>query len=173
MSVMEMIDCPECSKPVSDMAPTCPNCGVVIASMTAAKKKRTLGSHILTISVGVILASAILMFWALRSVTSNRAAPPSAGFAASLRQPQVLVNERIQLNEGQSEAYSFSLNSDARIQVEVNAQPKQVTVMLMNVDDFQNFRQANQKLFGGQYSYRQALSGQNVLQMDKTQVLPQ
>ena len=32
---MALIDCPECGKEISDKAPSCPNCGVVIAKDNA------------------------------------------------------------------------------------------------------------------------------------------
>jgi hypothetical protein len=69
--------------------------------------------------------------------------------------------------------YWFSLPTQARVQVQVTSQPKNVSVMLMTDTDAAEFRKASQKLFGGQYSYRQALSGQNILRMDKTEILPQ
>tara|TARA_Y100000588_G_scaffold146483_1_gene160315 strand:- start:2649 stop:3005 length:357 start_codon:yes stop_codon:yes gene_type:complete len=34
---MALIDCPECGKEISDKAPSCPNCGVVIAKDNALK----------------------------------------------------------------------------------------------------------------------------------------
>lgn len=66
---MALISCPECSKEVSDSAPSCPSCGVAIASKTESKaagaslttvqetskklKLHTLGS-VLAIVVGVV-----------------------------------------------------------------------------------------------------------------------
>jgi len=35
---MALIKCPECSKDVSDKAPTCPNCGAPIAAASVDKK---------------------------------------------------------------------------------------------------------------------------------------
>jgi hypothetical protein len=35
---MALIKCPECSKEVSDRAPTCPSCGVPIAGISAEPK---------------------------------------------------------------------------------------------------------------------------------------
>ncbi len=66
---MALINCPECSKEVSDSAPSCPNCGVAIASKAESKaaaaslttvqetskklKLHTLGS-VVAIVVGVV-----------------------------------------------------------------------------------------------------------------------
>ena len=42
---MSLINCPECNNEVSDFAPTCPNCGVPIAS---AKEARPVGTAMTT-----------------------------------------------------------------------------------------------------------------------------
>jgi hypothetical protein len=69
--------------------------------------------------------------------------------------------------------YTFRLVTDSRVRVQVAAEPKNVDVMLMTKEDQEKFRQAAGKLFGGQYTYRQALSSQQILRMDKTEVVPQ
>ena len=43
---MTLINCPECNKQVSDSAPSCPNCGVPIAS---AREIRSVGASLTTI----------------------------------------------------------------------------------------------------------------------------
>jgi hypothetical protein len=172
---MALMNCPECSKEISDKAPSCPNCGAPSSLQRPAGavtfKKQGM-SHSKTIGLGVLIGLVVLLGWMWRSALSDTAAPPSAGLLAALRQPKKLVNERTQLNEGRSIIYSFYLPTDSRVQVEANATPKAIDVMLMNSDQAAKFREANGKLFGGNYTYTQALSGQQVLTMDKTAVLP-
>lgn len=175
---MALIDCPECKAQVSDKAPTCPQCGAPIAaavptshlSALSPPKKRRAGPRW---GLLVLLAAcAVIVVWFWRSTYNERAAPPSAGLLAAIRQPKTLVNERVQLNEGQHVLYSFTLNSDARVQVKVAADPKQVDVMLMSKTEADEFKQVSAKLLGGKYTYRQVLSSQKVLQMDKNEILP-
>lgn len=68
--------------------------------------------------------------------------------------------------------YSFSLNSDARVQVNVESNPKSVNVMLMTGSELVKYREVKGKLFGGKYTYRKALSRQDVLRMNETEVIP-
>lgn len=68
--------------------------------------------------------------------------------------------------------FGLNLNMDARVEVNVEASPKDVDVMLMTADDLAQFKQARGKLFGGKYTYRQALSRQATLKMQQTEVLP-
>lgn len=173
---MALINCTECGKQLSEKAPACPHCGapltVTTDSQTPTTSARKFSTGRLIVAV-LLLGVAVLFAWGTwRAMRSNEAAPLSAGIGAALRQPRKLVNERVQLNEGQYVQYSFALNSDARVQVQVTAQPKQVDVMLMTRADAEKFRAVASKLFGGEYTYRQALSGMSVLRMDKTEVLP-
>ncbi len=174
---MALIECPECKREVSDKAPTCPHCGVAIAGAGLHKpevpritKKRPVVGPILLLLLIVVGAGLI---WLWRAATSEKAAPTSAGPAASLRQPKKLVDERIQLKEGQYIIYSFVLYTDSRVQVQIAAEPKHVDVMLMTKAEAEKFRDVTGNLFGGKYTYRQALSGRLVLKMDKTEILPQ
>ena len=181
---MALIECPECKKQVSDKAPACPQCGAPIVAAppmpspetpvpaeTPAPAKKGPKIHPVFLVLLVVAAAGILWLW--RSATSDRAAPPSAGLSGALRQPKKFVDERIELNEGQSMSYSFRLGTDSRVRVQVTAEPKNVDVMLMSKEDQEKFRQVAGKLFGGQYTYRQALSSQQILRMDKTEVVPE
>jgi hypothetical protein len=177
---MSLIECPECKKQISDKALMCPQCGVPITSISSTKpmsppisKKRTTTSVIKIvgiIGILVIIIGVSYLFW--RAATSNRAAPPSAGLFAALRQPKKVVDERLELEEGQFFYYSFTLRTDARVQVQVDAEPKHVDVMLMTKEEAEKFRQVSGSLFGGQYRYSQVLSSKQVLMMDKTEILP-
>ena len=181
---MALIECPECRNQISNKAPACPQCGVPIASTLSALTTETTASPEVSGSAKkgfkihpaflvLLVVAAAVIFWLWRSATSDRAAPPSAGLSGALRQPDKLVDERIELNEGQSTFYSFRLRTDARVRVQVTAEPKNVDVMLMSKEDQEKFRQVAGKLFGGQYTYRQALSSKQILRMDKTEVVPE
>lgn len=76
------------------------------------------------------------------------------------------------MKEGEAIAFSFSLYSDAAIHVSVGSSKKSVDVMLMTGAELEKYRRAKGKLFGGKFTYRQALSQQNVRRMDETAVLP-
>jgi hypothetical protein len=172
---MSLIECPECKKQISDKALKCPQCGAPIASISSPSptghsfsKKGTKIRIILALLVIIVGVS----YWFWRASTSNRAAPPSAGLSAALRQPVKVVDEQVELKEGQFVSYFFALRTDARVQVQVNAQPKHVDVMLMTKEEADKFRQVSGSLFGGQYTYRQAFSSKQVLRMDKTEILP-
>jgi hypothetical protein len=174
---MALIDCQECGKQISDKASACPNCGAPVSaasSQAAPVIPKKQGSSPTTKVLGVIvLAMLLFVLWGMwRSVTNDKAAPPTAGLFGAIRQPVKVVNERTQLNEGQSMIYGFTLNTDSRVQVQVNAQPKDVDVMLMTAVQAQRFRDVSGQLFGGNYTYTQALSGQRILNMDKTVALP-
>ena len=177
---MAMIDCPECGKQISDKAPACPNCGAPSNLFqpqqspppppTAPSKNSTTKNR--TAQVVILLVLCLGLFGLWRSILSNKAAPPGAGLIGIVRQPVKVVDQRVQLKEGQAVTYSLNLNTDSRVQVQVTAAPKPVDVMLMDQNQAAQFRQAMGKLFGGNYTYMQALSGQQVLSMDKTDLLP-
>jgi hypothetical protein len=180
---MALIECPECKHQISDKAPACPKCGVPIASTLSVPTTETTvlpevsgpaknDFKVRPVFLVLIVVAAAVIFWLWRSATSERAAPPSAGLSGALRQPKKVVDERIELNEGQSMSYSFRLGTDARVRVQVTAEPKNVDVMLMSKEEQEKFHQVMGKLFGGQYTYRQALSSKLILRMDKTEVVP-
>ena len=164
---MAMIDCPECGKQISDKAPACPNCGVPVSSVAQAKTPSSKGSSLpRLIGFGLLI---VLLFVLWLENANNR----GGGALASLIPPQPvkLVNESIQLNEGQSMIYPFTLNRNAKVQVQINAEPKDVDVMLMTAVQAQRFKDVSGNLFGGDYTYTQELSGQHILTMDRTATL--
>ncbi|HEV8243502.1 MAG TPA: zinc ribbon domain-containing protein [Nitrospirales bacterium] len=174
---MALIDCAECGKQLSDKALACPHCGApptVATDSQATTKPSTKTSSTVRLIVAVLILGIVVLFaWGVwRAMPREKAAPLSAGLKETLRQPKKIVNARVQLNEGQHVQYSFTLNSDARVQVKVTAQPKQVDVMLMTRPQAEKFREAAGNLFGGQYAYQKALSSQSVLQMNRTGALP-
>ena len=59
-----------------------------------------------------------------------------------------------------------------KVEVDVTADPKPVRVMLMNAEDAAKFKAATGDLFGGSYTYRQALAGRRVLTMNRADVIP-
>ena len=173
---MALIECPECKKQVSDKAPTCPQCGAPIATIpspspttTEPIKKRS-GTHPFLIVLIVLIVG--ISFWYWRASTNIRVAPPSAGLSGLIRQPQKLVDERMELKEGQFFSSSFTLKSDARVQVQVDAAPKNVDVMLMTKEQYGKFQDVSSgNITGGQYTFKQGLSSKQVLQTDKTELL--
>lgn len=182
---MALIRCGECGREISDKATACPQCGAPVSANAAplpqgvpanwatelealkAKKPRT--RPVFLVALGVLAG---VVFAIYRATTSNTAAPPSAGIGAAFRQPQKVVSERISLKEGQAMMYGFELRSDARVEVKVQAGPKKVDVMLMTSAELERFKKASGELFGGQFTYRQALSGKSILGMKETEVLP-
>ncbi|HWD38806.1 MAG TPA: hypothetical protein VG944_08155 [Fimbriimonas sp.] len=94
------------------------------------------------------------------------------GMPEAFRQPRKVVSERIGLKEGQAEMYTFTLASPARVEVKINAQPKNIDVMLMTAADLESYKRARGKLFGGRYSYREALSRQGIQEMTESETLP-
>ena len=186
---MALIKCGECGREISDKAQACPQCGAPVSSAPVAAttslppgvpanwreelaelksaKKRT--RPILVVALAATVAVVVIIY---RAATSEKAAPPSAGLKAAFRQPQNLVKESISLKEGQAKMYQFELRSDARVEVQVRAKPKNVNVMLMTADELEKFKKALGELFGGQYTYRKALSAQAILNMKETEILP-
>jgi hypothetical protein len=185
---MALVNCGECGRQVSDKAQACPQCGAPVAdtvperppgvppnwkqelaAMKAEEVTKKKTRPIFLVILGVFAAGAFIVY---RAATNEKAAPPSAGLRGAFRQPQKVVSERASLKEGQAMMYAFELRSDARVEVEVHAQPKSVSVMLMTAAELEKFRKAMGELFGGKYTYRQALSRQAVLQMKDTEMLP-
>ena len=86
---MALIKCPECSKDVSDKAPTCPNCGAPIA---AASVDKQVGINVTTVQetskrlkAQMLLASlslAVGIVWAI--LAANASEPTSLAFPTSL-----------------------------------------------------------------------------------------
>lgn len=176
---MALRECPECKKQISDKALRCPQCGAPRVSI-APQDPKTLGlfekpKKRIRSRIFLLLPLAIIIgisYWFWRASTSHRVAPPSAGFFAALRQPKKVVDERLELKEGQFVSYPFALRTDARVEVEVNAEPKHVDVMLMTREEASKFRGISGRLSEGEFAYGQGLSSKQVHRMDKTEVLP-
>jgi hypothetical protein len=139
-----------------------------IKPIVMKKQRSTLTTALGIVSLFVIVGL-VYLFW--NSVTNDKSAPPNTGLIGAFRPAVKIVNERAQLNEGQSKIYSFTLRTDARVQVQVNAQPKNVDVMLMSPAQAQRFADVSGRIFDRNYTYNQSLSGLKVLTMDKTAVL--
>ena len=56
--------------------------------------------------------------------------------------------------------------------MKINANPKNVDVMLMTAADLQSYRTAHGKLFGGRHTYRKALFRQGMQAMTESDTLP-
>jgi hypothetical protein len=75
---MALINCPECSKEVSDSAPSCPNCGVAIASKAESKAA---GASLTTVqetskklklhTLGSVFAIIVGVAWLVRQMNSG------------------------------------------------------------------------------------------------------
>lgn len=176
---MALIECPECRKQISDKALRCPQCGAPKVSVASPiprapglfekPRKRT------RLRIFLFLLSAMIIglsYWFWRASTSDRVAPPSAGIFAVFRQPKTVVKERVELKQGEFISYRFGLKTDARVEVQVNAQPQHVDVVIMTKEEADKLRQASGRLSAGEYTSAQALSSKQVHRMDKTEVLP-
>jgi hypothetical protein len=180
---MALIKCAECGREISDKATACPQCGAPVAKplppgvpanwqaeLEILKAKEKEGTRpVFLVALAVILGVGFFLY---RAATSNTAAPASAGLGAAFRQPQKVVSERISLKEGQARMYGFQLRSDSRVEVKVEASPKNVDVMLMTSAELERFKKATGELFAGRYTYRQSLSRKSILDMKETEILP-
>ena len=192
---MALISCSECGKQISDKAAACPNCGAPVtaaapggaalavapatpgptpvapaelavahAPARATVKPTKKGG----LSVGrVVLWGFILCgLWLIFKVSTG------SSVRGAVSGPQTLVNETIELKEGTAMGYGFTIPTDRRIEVRVNASPKPVNVMLMSEDQWAKYNEVRGKLFGGQYQYMLALSKKSVLQMNESDLIP-
>ncbi len=177
---MALIECGECKRQISDRAPACPGCGAPIAAsvpvqhvasihrpsvVEEAPKRSNSRAWLLA-----LLAGAAFIFY---RVSSGPAGSSPSGIAPVFRQPEKVVAERVNLEEGEARMYSFTLRSAAKVEVKVSASPKNVDVMLMTADDLAGYKKAHGELFGGKYTYRKALSRQGVLEMTEADTLPE
>lgn len=192
---MALISCSECGKQISDKAASCPSCGAPVTAAAAggaaqAVAPATPGPAPMApaapavaqaparpaatppkkggFGVGRIFLWGFILFggWlAFKMATGSSVRGAVSG-------PQTLVNETIELKEGTAMGYGFTIPTDRRIEVRVNASPKPVNVMLMTEDQWAKYQNVHGKLFGGQFEYKRALSKQSVLQMSDSDVLP-
>lgn len=188
---MALITCGECQKQVSDKAATCPNCGApvvgaqtgaaalaaapavnptpaapatqAVAQAKAVAPKKKSGLTTSRVILWGILLGLVWLFFKMSTGSS---------VAGAIRGPQTLVNETIELKEGNAMGYGFVIPTDRRIEVRVNANPKPVNVMLMTEEQWGKYQNVRGKLFGGQFEYKRALSKKEVLQMAESDVLP-
>lgn len=163
---MPLVKCDECLGQVSDQAFECPHCGVPLRSRPRVKKGVTwlgLAAFVIAFAVG---------YYVVRAANSDEAAPPSAGLAGALRPSQELLDTSYEIDEGGYFFQSFELLTDARVQLEVYARPESVDVMLMTPSDFENYREVQQDLSGGKFTYRSSLSSKEVVRFDQTEILP-
>lgn len=175
---MALIECSECRKQISDKALRCPQCGAPRVSMASPvpkvsglfekPRRRTRRRILLLLLLAIILG---VCYWFWRASTSDRVAPPSAGFFAVFRQPKTVVAERAELKQGEFVSYPFGLKTDARVEVQVNAQPQHVDVIMMTKEEADRLRQTSGGLSREEYTYVQALSSKQIHRMDKTEVL--
>jgi hypothetical protein len=87
--------------------------------------------------------------------------------------PETIVNESRLLDEGEAMGYSFTLPTQRRVEVSIQASPKPVNVMLMRPDQWQEYQRVKGKLFGGRFTYVDALSAQGVTTFSNTTMLPE
>jgi zinc-ribbon domain len=176
---MALIECPECGKQISDKALRCPQCGAPKVSTASPiprvpglleKPRKRARMRIFFLLLLVMIIGVSYWFW--RASTSDRVAPPSAGIFAVFRSPKTVVDERVELKQGEFISYRFGLRSDSRVEVQVNAQPQHVDVMIMTQEEADKLRPTSGRLSGGESAYVQALSSKQVHNMDKTEVLP-
>lgn len=80
--------------------------------------------------------------------------------------------ETITLHEGQAQSYGFTLPSSRRVDVAISASPHRINVMLMDDAEWNKYAEVKGNLFGGRFTYSQALSRQSVMSMNETAVLP-
>jgi hypothetical protein len=165
---MALIDCSECSKQVSDKATSCPNCGAP-TKLKAENRKQTLEEkkRPLVRPVFLVLAAiAAILVW--RSFNSESTAPASEGLSGLIRKPNKVVNEKIELDEGQYMFYSLLLEKNARVQVQVSASPRKVDVVFLSQSELEVYRDVLNGPPGKTFSYLPSLSSENVLRMDKS-----
>jgi hypothetical protein len=86
--------------------------------------------------------------------------------------PEKIFDETVRLDEGDARSYSFTVSSSRRIHVSLHASPKRVNVILMTASDFDEYKRARGKLFGGGYHYLRAISAKGVLDAEQEDVLP-
>jgi hypothetical protein len=169
-------NCAKCGRKISKAASVCPNCGTLARSASRARTapRRRLSSKKLAL-LAVVIGLEFLIFRRPGANDRDKGAPAVAAFAAPMSPPQNVVHQRNQLKEGQSATYSFFLVQDARVRIEITATPKPVDVMVMTSDEAAKFQEGQGKFFAflaPGYTFRQTLSAQDVVTLDKTDILP-
>ncbi|HEY2384929.1 MAG TPA: hypothetical protein VGK48_27455 [Terriglobia bacterium] len=125
--------------------------------------------------MAVVIALEFLIFG--RPGANNRRQDiPAAAFATPTSPPQDVIHQRSQIKEGDSATRAFFLDKDSRVRIEITATPRPVDVMIMTGDEAAKFREGEGKFFAflaPEYTYQKSLSAQDVMTMDKTDILPQ
>ncbi len=160
---MPLIKCEECLGQVSDQAFECPHCGVPLRERPEPKKKVGLGE------VASFIFILVIAFLVWRAISSDEAAPLTAGVEGVFRPSQILVDSSHEIDEGEYVHHSFELLTDARVQVVVNSRPETIDVMLMTPAGFERYRIAVEE--GGPFTYLEALSEKKVHKFDQTEIL--
>lgn len=177
---MALIKCVECGNEVSDKANACPRCGAPVASQTSPVPPTPSAATATSarppnsakpkpfFTVGRVLAWIFIVsggWLAFRLLTGS-------SLAGAIHGPQTIVNERIQLKEGNAMGYGFRLPSPRQIDVEVSAQPKNINVLLMTEEQWAKYEKVKGSVWGGKYQYMQGLSRQGVLTWTGSEVVP-
>lgn len=192
---MALIKCLECGNDVSDKASACPKCGapVIRSSSGTASAENAPAKPAIPVSAQQpspavsppsspklvkrskpFLSTGRLLTWAFIVGGGWLAFKLLTGssLVGAVQGPQAIVNERVELKEGNAMGYAFRLPSQRRIDVEVSAQPKNINVMLMTEEQWAKYQKVKGSLWGGQYQYTQGLSRQGVLTWSGSEILP-
>lgn len=170
---MALIKCLECGREVSDKANACPQCGAPIVSKAVPAPSPVVTAPALTkakprvrVTTLVLLAGLAFAGYLVYRVQSG------SSIRSAVAGPEMVFSETVSLDEGQARGYAFSLPTHRRVEVAVTATPSSVNVYLMNEQDWLQYNKIRQKLTGGNFTYRRALSRQSVLNMKQTDMLP-
>lgn len=178
---MALTACGECGNQVSDKAVACPKCGAPVAERRdtahsaaasapaglqaqspATAKKRFFTAGRVIAWLFILLAGGLLL---LRVGSGTRLAAAIAG-------PRTIVDERIELKEGEAQSYGFRLQDPEDVDVQVNAAPKKVNMMLMSEEQWAKYKKVHGSLWGGEFEYKKALSREGVLEWTGSELLP-
>jgi hypothetical protein len=187
---LALIKCAECGNEMSDKAAACPRCGAPNAPTVTTGAAPTAPPPPSTpvqaapiqalpvpmvakapkpfFTVGRVLAWLFILgggWLAFRMLTGS-------SLAGAIQGPETIVNESLQLKEGAAMSYSFILPSSRRVDVKVNAAPKNVNVMLMTDEQWLKYEKVHGSLWGGEFMYTRALSRQDILSWEGSDVLP-
>lgn len=164
---MALKPCRECGSEISDQAPTCPRCGAPNSEGSQARSLRPAQARpgLVRQLIGLVVLGALGVV-AYRVYTGQSVQSAVSG-------PQTIVDETMRLEEGQAKSYGFSLPTSRRVDVSIKASPHQVNIMLMDEAQWNKYKEVKGSLFGGDYTYKQALSKQSILEMSESDILPE
>lgn len=127
---------------------------------TPPKKKSQVGQLLLLL----FLVALAVVFFAMRSGKSVK------GLVAG---PSTIVDERVELTEGEFKVWSITSPATRKIEIDVKAQPRAIDVITMDAPSYAEFKKATQKLFGGKYHQSASLSSESVTATHLTGFLSQ